>query len=83
MADTVLLELPADIARATGLSPDELRLELAVHLYSSGKLSWGKAKALSALNAWEWQDLLGKRSIPFQYGDEDLENDVVEARRAE
>jgi predicted HTH domain antitoxin len=46
---------------------DEIRRELALHLFEEDKLSFGKARELSGMSVWDFQQLLGSRGIPVHY----------------
>ncbi len=73
------LEIPEDIlyhAKIKGNRRDELKKELAVHLYEEKILSLGNAIKLSGLGFMEFHDLLGKRKIPRHYDISDLEKDL-------
>lgn len=61
---TLSIEIPHEIAHATKLTPEELRLELAIHLFSIQKLSFGKAKEMAGMTVAGFQQLLGSRGIP-------------------
>jgi predicted HTH domain antitoxin len=63
------------------MSEQELRAELAVHLYQRQKLSLGKAKELAGLTVWQFLQLLGSRGIPVNYDVEDFEEDVATLKR--
>jgi len=76
MASTAYLEIPQDILDSARLSLDQVRVELAVHLYEQGRLSIGKAHELAGLSLWEFRQLLGARQIPAHLAAEDLEQDV-------
>ena len=56
-------------------SEDEIRRELALHLFEEDKLSFGKARELSGMSVWDFQQLLGSRGIPVHYDVESYEND--------
>jgi predicted HTH domain antitoxin len=71
------LEIPQDILDSARLSIDQLRTELAVHLYEQGRLSIGKAHELAGLSLWEFRQLLGSRRIPPHLDETDLEQDRV------
>ncbi len=43
------LEVPQDILDSARLTPSELKVEMAVHLYAQGRLSIGKARELAEL----------------------------------
>lgn len=73
------LEIPEDIlyhAKIKGNMRNELKKELAIHLYEEKILSLGNAIRLSGLSFMEFQDLLGKRKIPRHYDISDLEKDL-------
>lgn len=76
-----LLEIPEEILHITKMTPDELRVELALHLFEMGKLSFGKASELAGMTVWEFQDLLGKRGIPIHYDLKEYEQDLQTLRR--
>jgi len=76
MSATISLEIPREIGHATRMTPQELRQELAVHLFEQGKLSFGKAREMTDLSVWTFQQLLGSRGIPSHYGLEDYEEDL-------
>ena len=54
------------------MTPAELKRELAVYLFQQGKLSFGKAREMADMSAWDFQLMLGSRSIPVHYDVEDL-----------
>jgi predicted HTH domain antitoxin len=78
---TSAIRVPFDVGTATKMSEDELRTELAVHLYQRQKLSLGKAKELAGLSVWQFLQLLGSRDIPLNYGVEQFEEDVATLKR--
>jgi predicted HTH domain antitoxin len=63
------------------MSAQEIRRELAVHLYTLGKLSIGKASELAEMTRAEFQCLLGSRRIVVNYGIEDFLDDLGAIRR--
>jgi predicted HTH domain antitoxin len=74
--DTVSIEIPGDVLYATGMTPEELKRELALYLFQAGKLSFGKAREMIGLSVWDFQNLLGSRNILIHYGIEDFEEDL-------
>jgi predicted HTH domain antitoxin len=80
-AQTSAIRVPFDVGSATKMSQEELRTELAVHLYQRQKLSLGKARELAGLSVWQFLQLLGSRSIPVNYDDEQFEEDVATLKR--
>ena len=73
---TISLEIPRGIVHATRMTPQEIRQELAVHLFEQGKLSFGKAREMTDLSVWTFQQLLGSRGIPSHYDLEDYAEDM-------
>ncbi|HQU35756.1 MAG: hypothetical protein CNIPEHKO_01037 [Anaerolineales bacterium] len=80
---TILLEIPDSVARAIRLPKNEqqrqLKTELALSLYAQGLLSFGKACELAEVTKVEFGLLLGKRNIPRQYDEQDLQDDIAYA----
>lgn len=58
------------------ISPQEAGLDLAVGMYSSGRVTMGTAAEVAALSIPEFQRLLGRRGIPVHYTAEDLAYDL-------
>jgi predicted HTH domain antitoxin len=72
---TVTIDIPGEVMHAARMTPDELKRELAIHLFREGKLSFGKARELAGMNAWDFQQLLGSREIPVHYDVQDYLED--------
>jgi predicted HTH domain antitoxin len=72
----VTIEIPREIAHAARMTPQALKEELALALYASDKLSFGKARELAGLTAWEFQERLGRRGIPVHYDLDAYEEDL-------
>jgi predicted HTH domain antitoxin len=62
-----VLEVDQDILDSARLTPSELKVEMAVHLYTQGRLSAGKARKLAGMALWEFRQLLASRRIPPHY----------------
>ena len=73
--DTIL-EIPQDILESARLTSDELKVEIAVYLYASGRLSIGKARELAGLSLWQFRQLLASRQIPPHFNTADLDDDI-------
>jgi predicted HTH domain antitoxin len=71
-----LVTISKELQLATRMSEQEIRRELAVHLYAQGKLSAGKARELAGMTVTEFQCLLGSRGIAVNYGVEDFRDDL-------
>lgn len=76
MAETIQIDIPRDVLRATRMSASELRLELAITLFQQGKLSFGKAREMVDMDAWTFQQLLGSRGISPHYDIDEYEEDL-------
>ena len=59
---------------------DQMRVELAAHLYAQGHLSLGKAHELAGLSLWEFRQLLGLRHIEPHFEPRDLQQDLESLR---
>lgn len=75
MSSTVSFEIPREILHASRLTAEEIRRELALHLFEQDKLSFGKARELAEMSVWDFQQLLGSRGISVHYDVEAYEND--------
>jgi predicted HTH domain antitoxin len=67
MPATLNFEVPADILESARMSVCEAKLELAVALFSKGRLSLGKAAELAAIPVGQFQLHLGAREIGAHY----------------
>lgn len=76
MSSSRALEIPQDILDSARLTLDEMRVELAISLYSQGRLSMGKARELAGMSLWDFRQLLGLRRVPPHYEKEDLDEDL-------
>lgn len=70
-------ELSQDILDSARLTLAELKVEIAVHLYTQGRLSIGKARELAGMPLWEFRQLLASRRISPHYDVTDLNEDVA------
>ena len=70
------LVIPNDILSASGLSEKELKLEIAIMLFSQEKISIGKARHLAGMNLLDFQKELNQRGICIHYDVEELEEDI-------
>lgn len=72
----MIVEIPDQIIKQSGLSAKEILLEVAVLLFQKEKLTLGQASKLAGLHQFEFQKELTARDIPVHYGEEDFENDL-------
>lgn len=70
------IHIPDDILANTQLSENDLKVQLALVLYSKNILSFGQARRLSGLHVIAFQELLGKNQIGAHYDSEDLAKDL-------
>lgn len=76
MEPFVTIELPRHLVDAAKISSDEIKIELAIHLYERRRLGIGHARELAGLSLWEFRQLLASRKIPPHYDVSDLDEDV-------
>lgn len=81
MPTMTILEIPRDVLRATRMNEAELRTELAITLFVQGKLSFGKAREMSGMDAWTFQQLLGSRGIALHYDLNEYKEDMDTLRK--
>jgi predicted HTH domain antitoxin len=81
----IVIEIPDTVARAIRIprkqQQRQLKTELALSLYTQGILSFGKASELAEMTKLEFSLLLGKRNIPRQYDEIDLQDDIAYVSR--
>ena len=80
MTTAAHLEIPTDVLDSARLTLNELRTELAIHLYEQGRLSVGKAHELADLSLWQFRQILGSRRISPHLDVEDLNQDLETLR---
>ena len=76
MQATISVEIPREISHAVRMNADELKRELAVHLFEQDKLSFGKAREMAGMSVWGFMQLLKERNIAIHYDREAYEQDV-------
>jgi predicted HTH domain antitoxin len=64
----VTVELP-DVQLPEGLTPEEIRLELACALYARGRVGKVAGSRLAGVDFFSFQRALSERSIPLYTGD--------------
>jgi predicted HTH domain antitoxin len=74
------VEIPDAALSGTGLTPDQVRLEVAVALYRDRKVSMGRAARLAGLARIPFQRELAKRGVTVDYGVDDLHADLKTLR---
>lgn len=76
MADYISIQIPKEVLQAARMSPQEVKLELAILLYQKDKLSFGKARAMAGVSFRSFQQTLGSREIPVNYDEDDYQADL-------
>lgn len=77
MSEMITFQVPQAVLDSARLTPEQLKIELAVSLYAQGRLSLGKARELTDLSLWEFRQLLASRRIPAHYDLDDLQDDLT------
>jgi predicted HTH domain antitoxin len=77
MSAIYTVQVPRDILDSARLTVPELKVELAILLYSQGRLSIGKAHELADMSLWEFRQLLASRRISPHYDATDLADDIA------
>jgi len=72
-----VIEIPQDILDSARIKLPDLKVELALLLYTQYRLSIGKARELANMSLWEFRQLLAFRKIPVHYDISDLNDDVA------
>ncbi|MDH5179603.1 MAG: UPF0175 family protein [Gammaproteobacteria bacterium] len=72
--------IPETIARASGLSEQEMLTFLALMLYDQEKLSLGHASRLANMSQSAFLDLLAEYGIVLKYDVDDLKDDLENLR---
>ena len=75
-----VLHVPQDILDSSRLTLSELKVEIAVYLYTQRRLSIGKARELAGVSLWEFRQLLASRRISPHYDEVDLDEDMTTLR---
>ncbi len=72
----VCMKVQDELIQLSGMSEQQLRIELALWLYSKNKLSVGRAMKFAKMNRFDFMELMNKHEIPVNYSPEDLEQDI-------
>ena len=66
-----------EFIKASQMTAEELKIEIAIMLFQQGKLSLGKASELAEINRFQFEQILKQKNIPaYTYDVEDLEIDL-------
>lgn len=75
-----VLEVPQDVLDSARMTPAELKVEIALHLYALGRLLLGKARELAGMALREFGQQLASRRVSPHCDAADLDQDVVSLR---
>ena len=70
------VEIHDEQLRGLHVTPERLRLEMAVGLYASDEVTLGQAAALAESSQTQFLKELGRRGVCIHYGVEELEEDL-------
>ena len=70
------ISIPRDILESARMTADQAKVELAIALYTLGRLSIGKARELAGMSLWDFRQLLAVRKIEPHFNEDDLDQDV-------
>ena len=77
----IVIKIPKEIILSLRIpqekAKEQLKEELAIHLYKEGFLSFGKSRALASLSKWKFAQRLGAKKIARHYAYEDFEEDLM------
>jgi len=72
----VNVEVQDDKLQGLTVTPERLRLEMAVGLYASEDVTLGQAADIAGISQTVFLRELGRRGVCIHYGVEDLEQDL-------
>jgi predicted HTH domain antitoxin len=75
------LVVPKEVLQSAHMSPEEMLIELATHLYEKKRLTMGQAKRLAKLDQISFQKELAKRNIHLHITIEDVMDDMETVRK--
>lgn len=69
-----------EVVKASGLSENQLLLEIVIMLFQQEKISLGKASEIIGMNQIKFQKLLAQREICVHYDVAELQEDIQHLR---
>lgn len=75
------LLIKEEILNQVEITAEELIIEIAVHLYDTGRFSMGQARNLAQLDQLSFQKELTKRDVYIKYDVDDLNSDLSNLRK--
>ncbi len=74
------LVISDEVVKASGLSENQLLLEIVIMLFQQEKISLGKASEIIGMNQIKFQKLLAQRGICIHYDVAELQEDIQHLR---
>jgi predicted HTH domain antitoxin len=74
------LVISDEVVKASGLSENQLLLEIVIMLFQQEKISLGKASEIIGMNQIKFQKLLAQREICVHYDVAELQEDIQHLR---
>lgn len=75
MPATLTFDIPSDVLESARMTVREAKVELAIALFSRGRLSMGKAAELAGIPVGQFQSHLGAQNLGAHYNVEDALED--------
>ena len=75
MPATLTFDIPSDVLESARMTVGDVKLELAIALFSRGRLLMGKAAELAGIPAGQFQSYLGTQNLGAHYNVEDALDD--------
>lgn len=72
----MVIDIPTQVMERIHMTPEQLKLEIAVYLYEKKRLTLGQAKRLAGLGQIAFQKELAKRGIYIHYDLGDFQKDL-------
>ena len=73
----MVIDIPNQVMEQIHMTPEQLKLELAVYLYEKKRLTLGQAKRLAGLGQIAFQKELAKRDVYIHYDMSDFQKDLA------
>jgi predicted HTH domain antitoxin len=72
----MIVEVQDELLHGLQVSPERLRLEAAIGLYTSGDLTLGQASGVAQVSQSEFLHALGRHGVSVNYDVAEFEDDV-------
>lgn len=78
----MLIEISDNVVAQSGLSKNDILLEVALSLYQRGAISLGLAAQMAGLHRYAFQQEMGRRRISVNLSWEDVQKDIADIKSA-